>query len=156
MYDNVGRLCFHFHISLLCPLARCNRLNTARSQCFTTQKQCVPLVFISSWMTTSCCHPPQNIFSLQSSHSWHVMSKQWQEYVFVHRQMVCKRQKGSREREETKWQDACSASMKSEWWVEGPMGEEAVLLSVRLEYWYMATAALPNQAKPPDFLCAAT
>lgn len=46
--------------------------------------------------------------------------------------------------------------MKSEWWVEGPMGEEAVLLSVRLEYWYMATAALSNQAKPPDFLCADT
>lgn len=44
------------------------------------------------------------------------------------------REEGSREGGETKWQEACSASMKSDWRTDGPTGEEVVLLSVRLEY----------------------
>ena len=36
--------------------------------------------------------------------------------------------------EETKWQEACSASMNSDWRADGPTGEVVVSLSVRLEY----------------------
>lgn len=36
--------------------------------------------------------------------------------------------------EKTKWQEACSASMKSNWRADGPKGEVVVSLSVRLEY----------------------
>ncbi len=39
--------------------------------------------------------------------------------------------------------------MNSDWRADGPIGEVVVSLSVRLEYWYTATVALPTQAKSP-------
>lgn len=37
-------------------------------------------------------------------------------------------------REETKWHEACSASMSSDWRADGPKGEVVDSLSVRSEY----------------------
>lgn len=76
MYDNAEVSCFHFLISLLCPLARCNRLNTAKLQCNTTTNRLKALysfgLFHPSLITMSLFHPCQDIFTLQSTHSWHV------------------------------------------------------------------------------------
>lgn len=84
-----------------------------------------------------------------------VHGTKWQGFVFVQRRKDCKRRRGAGSEEGgrrgggAKWQEACSASMNSDWRADGPTGEVVVSLSMRLEYWYTATAALPTRAKPP-------
>lgn len=99
----------------------------------------------SPWTTRSFCHPHQNIFNL--SHA--KIPAGTCVCTESKKKKIAKDGGEQRDSEETKWHEACSASVKSDWRADGPTGEDVVLLSVRLEYWYAATAALPNQAKPP-------
>lgn len=140
MYDNAGVLCFHFHISLLlCPLARCNHLNTARL------KSC-----LYGWPEASVI-PVKTFSTFKAAAADMSRQNSGRDLCSYRGRKVAKGGGEQRGGGETKWQEACSASMKSDWRTDGPTGEEVVLLSVRLEYWYTATAALPNQAKPPIF-----
>lgn len=67
----------------------------------------------------------------------------WQGFLFAQR----KKEEG--DMEETKWQEACSASTSSDWRADGPTGEVVFSLRVRSEYWYMHTAALPPSVLYP-------
>lgn len=95
MYDNAGVPCFHFHISLLlCPLARCNCLNTARLRCNTYTKR-------STGEEEATSHPPsRHCLTFKEA----IADMSWQK---SDRDLCLYKSKRGREpgRGETKWQE---------------------------------------------------
>lgn len=134
MYDNAGPPCFHFHISPppprpLCPLARCNRLKRKAPHSYgchfpPRMTRSFPLIF-----------PVKTSFQ-PSQQPW-PWQEEWRGFVFVQRLQEKRREGGRR----LNGKKPCSASVNGDWRADGPTGEGLVSLSVRLEYWYVATAA---------------
>lgn len=141
MYGNAGVLCCHFHSLTLCPLATCNRLNAARLQWNITPST---ILGCMNTVHTLGFHSFMDDYVLLSSPSKQFRSSR-QPWLTCHSGTVAgiwvctggkQDAEGERElrREETKWQEACSASMNSDWRADGPIGVEVVLLSVHSEY----------------------